>query len=163
MRKRLLLLTLLSLAACSGENITGLDQAVYNATYSGAASFSLPFYTPALSVSPPTPPSADLSTPPAPTFRISMTLSQLGQNITGTFLVADSTGTRVYSGSVTGKTTNTGADFTFVVPAPCPGALYGSFTVSNGELSGAANGRDCASGGRTGSNVYITFTNLVRQ
>jgi len=139
----------LSLAACSGQNITGLDQALYNATYLGAATFQGTI--PAVG-----------TLAPAPTFRLSMTLSQLGQNFTGTFFLTDSTGKQVYSGSVTGKTTNTGADFSFVVPDPCPGVLYGSFTVSDAELFGKADGRDCnATGG--GSNVGITFGNLVRQ
>lgn len=151
MPRRAFLLTaaLLSLAACSGQNITGLDQALYNATYSGSATFQYPTTN------------ANSPASPAP-LRISMTLSQLGQNFTGTFLLADSTGQRVYAGSVTGKTTNTGADFTFVVPTPCPGTLYGSFTVANTELSGSANGRDCNSTG-TGGEIGITFTNLVRQ
>ena len=151
MARRALVFTaaLLSLAACSGENITGLDQAIYNATYSGSATFQSPV--------------TEASSPASPTpVRISMTLSQLGQNFTGTFLLADSTGQRVYAGSVTGKTTNTGADFTFVVPAPCAGTLYGSFTVANGEISGTANGRDCNSSA-TGGEIGIAFTNLVRQ
>ena len=93
---------------------------------------------------------------------ISMTLSQLGQNFTGTFSLADTTGQRVYSGSVTGKPTNTGADFTFVIPGPCAGVLYGSFTVANAQLTGAATGRDC-SDAASGTNIRITFTNLVRQ
>ncbi|MEO7043096.1 MAG: hypothetical protein ABI035_12605 [Gemmatimonadaceae bacterium] len=151
MPRRALLLTaaLLSMAACSGENITGLDQAVYNATYSGSATFQSPIANPNNSASP-------------EPVRISMTLSQLGQNFTGTFLLADSTGQRVYAGSVTGKTTNTGADLTFVVPAPCAGTLYGSFTVADAEISGSANGRDCNSTA-TGGGIGITFTNLVRQ
>jgi hypothetical protein len=142
--------TVLSIAACSGENITGLDQALYNATYSGPATFANPL------------PNIDVPASPPPR-RISMTLSQLGQNFTGTFLLSDTTGQRIYAGSITGKTTNTGADFTIVVPAPCPGALYGSFTVSgDGALTGSATGRDC-SDASTGTNIRITFTNLVRQ
>ena len=139
---------LLSLAACSGENITGLDQALYNATYSGSATLQYP--------------SSNANTPASPPLHISMTLSQLGQNFTGTFLLADSTGKRAYAGSVTGKTTNTGANFTFVAPAPCPGTLYGSFTVADAELSGSADGRDCNSNG-PGGEIRITFSNLVRQ
>jgi hypothetical protein len=143
------LAAVLAVAACSGDAITGLDQAVYNATYVGPATLQNPL------------PSAD---PPAvpPPLHISMTMSQLGQDFTGSFFLADSTGRQVYSGSVTGKTTNTGANFTFVVPAPCAGTLHGSFTVANSELSGSATGRDCTDIA-TGTNIRITFTNLVRQ
>ena len=148
-RALLLLTTILSLAACSGQAITGLDQALYNAAYSGAATFKYPITN------------ANIPASSSP-LRFSMALSQLGQNFTGTFLLADSTtGRPIYSGSVTGKATNTGADLTFVVPAPCPGALYGSFTVADAELTGSATGRDCNSTGN-GGDVKITFTNLVR-
>src|SRR6185437_5534572 len=145
---------ILTLAACSGAAITGLDQALYNATYSGPATFH-PGTTPA-------------SLPPsqASPLTFTMTTSQLGQSFSGTFALTDSTtGQQLYAGSLTGKTTNLGADITLVVPSPCPGTLYGSFTVSgNGNLTGFANGRDCnATAGSTASNVQITFTNLVRQ
>jgi hypothetical protein len=151
MKRRAFLLlpaAILALTACSSGPITGLDQALYNATFTGAATFANPL--PNASVAP----SAPLT--------ISMTLSQLGQNFTGTFSLADSTGQPVYSGSVTGKPTNTGADFTFVIPGPCAGVLYGSFTVANAQLTGAATGRDC-SDAASGTNIRITFTNLVRQ
>jgi len=145
----------ISLAACSGDTITGLDQALYNATYSGPATLQRAPY---------------LTTDPilgqSPVVRFTMTTSQLGQSFTGTFALTDSTtGQPLYSGSLTGKTTNIGADLTLVVPSPCPGTLYGSFTVSgNGNLTGFANGRDCnATSGSSASNVQITFTNLVRQ
>lgn len=159
MHPRALLVTaaILSLAACSGEAITGLDQALYNATYSGPAT---------LQRSPSPPIDLILGPSPLPVVRFTMTTSQLGQSFSGTFALTDSTtGQQLYAGSLTGKTTNLGADFTFVVPAPCPGTLYGSFTVSgNGNLTGFANGRDCnATSGSTASNVQITFTNLVRQ
>jgi hypothetical protein len=156
MHPRALLLTtaLLALAACSGDTITGLDQALYNATYSGPASLQRGLNFPTDPLFPP------------PVVRITMTTSQLGQSFSGTFALTDSaTGQQLYSGSLTGKTTNTGASLTLVVPAPCPGTLYGSFTVSgNGNLTGSASGRDCnATSGSTASNVQITFTNLVRQ
>lgn len=148
LRRFRFLAAILALAACSSAAITGLDQALYNATYTGAATFANP--VPNANVAPPTP------------LTISMTLSQLGQNFTGTFSLADSTGQPVYSGSVTGKPTNTGADFTLVIPGPCAGVLYGSFTVSNSQLTGAATGRDCTDAA-SGTNIRITFTNLVRQ
>ena len=153
-RALLTLATLLALAACSGQAITGLDQALYNATYSGPATFH--------------PGAIPASLPPsqASPLTFTMTTSQLGQSFTGTFALTDSTtGQQLYAGSLTGKTTNLGADITLVVPSPCPGTLYGSFTVSgNGNLTGFANGRDCnAASGSTASNVQITFTNLVRQ
>jgi hypothetical protein len=146
--------TILALAACSGDTITGLDQALYNATYSGPATLQRGLNFPTDPLSPP------------PVVRFTMTTSQLGQSFSGTFALTDSTtGQQLYAGSLTGKTTNTGADITLVVPSPCPGTLYGSFTVSgNGNLTGFANGRDCnATSGSTASNVQITFTNLVRQ
>jgi len=153
-RALLLTATILSLAACSGQAITGLDQALYNATYSGPATFH--------------PGTIPASIPPsqASPLTFTMTTSQLGQSFSGTFALTDSTtGQQLYSGSLTGKTTNTGADLTLVVPSPCPGTLYGSFTVSGtGALTGSASGRDCnATSGSTASNVQITFTNLVRQ
>ena len=156
-RRAFLVLTaaLVSLTACSGEAITGLDQVLYNATYSGPATLQrAPYLTTDPILSPP------------PVVRFTMTTSQLGQSFTGTFALADSTtGQQLYAGAITGKTTNLGADLTLVVPSPCPGTLYGSFTVSgNGNLTGFANGRDCnATSGSTASNVQITFTNLVRQ
>ena len=153
-RAFLVLAAILALAACSGDTITGLDQALYNATYSGPATFlpgAIPVSVPQNQASPLT---------------FTMTTSQLGQSFTGTFAVTDSTtGRQLYAGAITGKTTNLGADLTLVVPSPCPGTLYGSFTVSaNGNLTGFANGRDCnATSGSSASNVQITFTNLVRQ
>jgi hypothetical protein len=138
----------LSLAACSGQTATGLDQMIYNATYVGQGMIVR------------LPPGAGerVSTP---TLSVTMTLAQLGQDFSGTFSFADTSGHSVYSGAVTGRSTSAGADFTLVVPSPCPGALYGSFTVSNGELTGSATGRDCISD-TTGIDVQITFTNLVR-
>ncbi len=151
MKLRLLLATaaVLSLAACSGEGITGLDQMIYNATYRGAATLQA---------------GAAAGTPAGASqpLVISMTTSQLGQSFSGNFALSDSAGTQVYAGNIVGKTTNMGADFTFVVPAPCAGTLYGSFTVTNGELTGSASGRDC-NASASGSNVRIGFTNLVRQ
>lgn len=146
--------TVLSLAACSGDTITGLDQALYNATYSGPAT---------LQRSPLLP--AGLTTLQPPVIRFTMTTSQLGQTFSGTFAVTDSTtGQQLYSGNLTGKTDNTGASLVLVVPSPCPGTLYGSFTVSgNGKLTGSASGRDCNAGPAPDSNIRITFTNLVRQ
>jgi hypothetical protein len=138
----------LSLSACSGQTATGLDQMVYNATYSGQA---------VLQRSPVE--GGVLRQPPPMT--LTMTLAQLGQDFTGTFVVADSSGQTFYYGSVAGRTTSGGADFTFVVPPVCPGALYGSWTVSGGALSGAAAGRDCGASAAD-NNVHITFTNLVR-
>jgi hypothetical protein len=155
-RRAFLVITtaILAVAACSGEAITGLDQALYNATYSGPATLQRGLNFPTDPLFPP------------PVVRFTMTTSQLGQTFSGTFALTDSTtGQQLYAGSLTGKTTNTGASLTLVVPAPCPGTLYGSFTVSgNGNLTGFANGRDCnATSGSTASNVQITFTNLVRQ
>ena len=137
-----------SLAACSGEGITGLTQMVYNATYSGPAALQR------------SPVPASLPSD-ASQLGITMVLSQLGQNFGGTFSITDSTGNAVYTGSITGKATATGADITLVVPPPCAGTLYGSFTVANGELTGSAAGRDCGADA-SGNNVQITFTNLVR-
>jgi hypothetical protein len=153
-RAFLVLAAILALAACSGDTITGLDQALYNATYSGPATLQRGLNFP---TDPPFPP---------PVVRFTMTTAQLGQSFSGTFALTDSTtGQQLYAGSLTGKTTNTGADITLVVPSPCPGTLYGSFTVSGtGALTGSASGRDChATSGSTASNVQTTFTNLVRQ
>lgn len=140
---------ILSLAACSGKGITGLDQELYNATFSGPAMFSISN-------------SGASIAPSAPGETIKMTLSQLGRDFTGTFTVADSSGKSLYAGSVAGRTTSAGADFTFVIPPTCAGVMYGSFTVSNGGLNGSADGRDC-NAQASGNNVHITFTNLVRQ
>ena len=158
-RRAFLALTaaILACAACSGQAITGLDQALYNATYSGPATLQRGPFLPIILI---------LGPPPSPVIRFTMTTSQLGQSFSGTFALTDSTtGQQLYAGSLTGKTTNLGADITLVVPSPCPGTLYGSFTVSgNGNLTGFANGRDCnATAGSTASDVQITFTNLVRQ
>lgn len=142
-------LVALSLAACSGSSATGLDQMIYNATYIGPGT---------LQGTPVAAGSADPLTRPV---TMAMTLSQLGQDFSGTFLLQDTLGKPAYAGSVTGRSTSLGADFTFVIPAPCAGTLYGSFTVANGELTGSATGRDCDSG-PSGNNVQITFTNLVR-
>lgn len=139
---------ILSLAACSGKGITGLDQELYNATFLGPATFSISNS------------SAGIAAAPGET--IKMTLSQLGRDFTGTFTVADSSGQSLYAGSVAGRTTSTGADFTFVIPPTCSGVMYGSFTVSNGDLTGSAAGRDC-NAQASGDNVHITFSNLVRQ
>ena len=139
----------LSLAACSGEGITGLDLAVYNATYSGAATYWV------------SAPGANMMPTPSGE-RISMTLSQLGQGFSGSFTVADSAGAPIYEGSVKGRSTSTGGDITFVIPPTCAGVLYGSFSVSNGALSGSAVGRDCTVSG-AGAAVHINFTNLARQ
>lgn len=149
-RSPFLILTaaLLSLAACSGQGITGLDQALYNGTFSGPATFSI------------SNPLANSVSPTGET--IKLTLSQLGRDFTGTFTVADSSGQSLYAGTVAGRTTSTGADFTFVIPPTCPGVMYGSFTVSNGDLTGSAAGRDC-NAQAPGNNVHITFTNLARQ
>lgn len=138
----------LSLAACSGESVTGLDQAIYNATFSGPASY---WISDAM---------GDASLVPAGE-KLSMTLSQLGRDFTGTFTVADSSGTSVYQGTVKGRTTSAGGDITFVIPPTCAGVLYGSFTVSDGVLSGSAAGRDCSVSGANAA-VHITFTNLAR-
>ena len=140
----------LSLAACSGEGITGLSQMVYNATYAGPATLR-PLVVP-----------AQQQQPAGQPLTMTVVLAQLGQNFGGTFSIADSAGHAVYAGSITGKVTSSGADITLVVPAPCAGTLYGSFTVSNGELNGSATGRDCMADA-SGNNVQITFTNLVRQ
>ena len=124
-----------------------------NATYSGPATLQgLPIIT------------VDTTFAP-PVVRFTMTTSQLGQTFSGTFALTDSTtGQRLYSGNLTGKTDNTGASLVLVVPSPCPGTLYGSFTVSgNGKLTGSASGRDCNAGPAPDSNIRITFTNLVRQ
>ena len=138
----------LSLAACSGQSATGLDQMVYNATYTGQGTF---YRAPIL----------QHTLPPTQPMIVTMTLAQLGQDFSGTFSVADTLARTIYSGSVTGRSTSAGADITFVVPSPCAGTLYGTFTVSGGELTGSAIGRDCG-GAYGGNDVQITFTNLVR-
>jgi hypothetical protein len=136
----------LSLAACSGEKVTGLDRMIYNATYSGQGTIQRsPNGFAAGAVQP---------------ANVTMTLSQLGQDFTGTWSVALTSGQYTYSGDITGRTTSAGADFT-LVQSPCAGTLYGSFTVAEDELTGSAVGRDCDAGA-TGNNVRITFTNLVR-
>lgn len=137
-----------ALAGCSGQSATGLDQMIYNATYTGQGTLQR------------SPIEAGTPVPTRP-MTVTMTLAQLGQDFSGTFSVTDTLARPIYSGSVTGRSTSAGADFTFVVPSPCAGALYGSFTVSNGELTGSAAGRDCGAS-PTGNNVQITFTNLVR-
>jgi hypothetical protein len=142
----LVIATALSLTACSGERVAGLDNMVYNATYSGQGTIQRSPNGYAAGVAQPV--------------DFTMTLSQLGQDITGTWSAALTSGQYTYSGTVTGRTTSTGADFTFV-QSPCTGTLYGSFTVSNAELTGSALGRDCDAGA-TGNNVQITFTDLVR-
>ena len=138
-----------SLAACSGAAATGLDQMIYNATYSGAATLQR------------SPAPAGATTAPSQPLTLTMTLSQLGQDFSGTFAVNDTLSRPLYSGSVTGRSTSAGADFTLVVPPPCAGVLYGSFSVSGGQLTGSAAGRDCGAGS-AGNNVQLTFTNLVR-
>ncbi len=137
-----------SLAACSGSSATGLDQMLYNATYNGQGTIR------GLAVLP--------GSAPAGPLRFTMTLAQLGQNFSGTFSLTDTLARPIYSGGATGRATSAGADFTFVVPAPCAGTLYGSWTVSNGQISGSAIGRDCGFS-ETANNVQITFTNLVKQ
>jgi len=54
-RRAFLALTaaILSLAACSGDTITGLDQALYNATYSGPATLQRGLNFPTDPLSPP--------------------------------------------------------------------------------------------------------------
>ena len=139
----------LSLAACSGDSVTGFSQMVYNATYTGQGTLLRSTEQP-------------VGLSPNQSLSMTMVLAQLGQNFTGTFSIADSSGQAVYTGSITGKVTSSGADITLVVPSPCAGTLYGSFTVSNGELNGSAAGRDCIAS-VPGNDVQITFTNLVRQ
>ena len=137
----------LSLSACSGATATGLDQMVYNATYSGQGSVQRA--------------PGGYSTAPVQQLTFSMTLSQLGQDFSGTWTAVVASDQSTYSGSITGRSTSAGADFT-LVETPCSGVLYGSFGVSStGQLTGMANGRDCAAG-PSGSNIQITFTNLVR-
>ena len=138
----------LSLAACSGETATGLDQMVYNAAYSGSGTFQR------------SPIEAGTPVSSSRAVRVTISTSQLGQDFSGTFSVADSTGLTLYSGGITGRTTSAGGDFTFVIPSPCVGTMYGSFGVVNGALTGSAAGRDCDAS-VPGNNVQITFTNLV--
>ncbi len=139
--------TVLTVSACSGATATGLDQMVYNATYSGQGT---------LQRAP-----GGYSTAPVQQIGFSMTLSQLGQDFSGTWTAVVASDQSTYSGSITGRSTSAGADFT-LVESPCSGALYGSFTVSSaGQLTGTSSGRDCAAG-PTGNNIQITFTNLVR-
>lgn len=140
----------LSLSACSGAAVTGLSQMVYNATYKGQATLLRAGQVP-----------ANMPLPKLP-LSMTMVLSQLGQNFTGTFTVADSSGQSVYAGNITGKVTSAGADITMVIPSPCAGTLYGSFTAPAAALDGTAAGRDCVANA-PGNNVQITFTNLVRQ
>lgn len=138
-----------SLTACSGAAATGLDQMIYNATYSGPATLQRPPLVAGVTGSQPQP------------LTLTMTLAQLGQDFSGTFAVTDTLTRPLLSGSVTGRSTSAGADFTLVIPPPCAGVEYGHFTVSSGQLSGSAAGRDCDAGS-AGNNVQLTFTNLVR-
>ncbi|MDQ2890411.1 MAG: hypothetical protein M3R65_07625 [Gemmatimonadota bacterium] len=140
----------LVLSACSGAAATGLDQMVYNATYSGQGTLQR---------------APDITVAALQPINYSMTLSQLGQDFTGTWTAVVVSDQTTYSGSITGRTTSAGADFT-LVELSCSGVLYGSFTVSGtdqltSQLSGSASGRDCAAG-PSGNNVRITFTNLAR-
>ena len=121
---------------------------VYNAAYSGAGTFQR---SPITAGTPGSLPRA---------VRVTISTSQLGQDFSGTFSVTDSTGLTLYTGGITGRTTSAGGDFTFVIPPPCVGTMYGSFGVVNGALTGSAVGRDCDASA-TGNNVQITFTNLV--
>lgn len=150
MRRRaffLAAISALTFTACSGAAATGLDQMVYNATYSGQGT---------LQRGP-----GGFSTAPSQPITFSMTLSQLGQDFSGTWTATVASDQTTYSGGITGRATSAGADIS-LVETPCSGALYGSFTVSSaGELTGSASGRDCAAG-PTGNNIQITFTNLVR-
>ena len=154
MRRRAFILAAagsLALAACSGAAATGLDGMVYNATYSGQGTVRRA--------------PGGYATTPAQPINFAMTLSQLGQDFTGSWtatVIADQT---TYSGSISGRTGSAGADFT-LVEIPCSGVLYGSFSVSGAaqltsQLTGSASGRDCAAG-PSGDNIRITFTNLVR-
>lgn len=140
----------LALSACSGAAATGLDQMVYNATYSGQGTLQR---------------APDIATVAPQPINYSMTLSQLGQDFTGTWTAVVVSDQTTYSGSIAGRTTSAGADFT-LVELSCSGVLYGSFTVSGtdqltSQLSGSASGRDCAAG-PSGNNIRITFTNLAR-
>ena len=150
MRRRAFILAAagsLALAACSGAAATGLDGMVYNATYTGQGTLQRA--------------SGGYAAAPSQPINYTMTLSQLGQDFTGTWAATVIADQSSYSGSISGRTGSAGADFT-LVEIPCSGALYGSFTVSSaGQLTGSANGRDCAAG-PSGNNIQVTFTNLVR-
>jgi hypothetical protein len=142
---------ILALAGCSSDHITGLEQMVFNATFTGKGTVQR------------SPGDAALAAPEPAT--VTMTLGQLGQDFSGTWTITPVSSASALSGGVNGRTTPFGADFTFVESPPCNGTLHGSFTVTNGELTGSAAGRDCVADGSAGTanNVQITFTNLVRQ
>lgn len=139
----------LVLAACSADVATGVaDQAIYNGTYTGSGTIQRS-------------PTGYASAMVQPT-TVTITLSTLGSNFTGTMSNALKSGLYTYSGGVAGRVTPSGGDFTYV-QSGCQGTLHGSFVLNDGgSITGYAVGRDCDAGA-TGDNVRIQFTNLVRQ
>lgn len=141
--------TLLAPAACRSGGPTNPEavSAVYNATFTGAGTIQRD--------------AAGLARGTAEPAAVSLTLSQLGSNFSGTMTLAPPPGAQSVDGAVAGRTTRTGGTFTYVLPGACAGTLYGDFTISSGKLTGAATGRDCRADGA--DNIRITFTALARQ
>jgi hypothetical protein len=143
----------LVLGACSGSGNLATESAgngLYNATYTGAGTLQRTggFVLGAQVV------------PLVQNTQVSLTLSQLGANYSGTMSNTPRNGA-AYTGDVTGHLTTTGGTLTFV-PKGCDGVLYGSFTLQgDGSLTGSLAGRDCLASA-PGDNVHITFTGLVR-
>lgn len=143
------LLASFALGGCHASVITGTaDNAIYNASYVGAGTIERS-------------PAGYASAAPQPTV-VTLTLSTLGADFSGSLSNAIKTGSTTYAGGVAGRVTPAGGDFTYV-QSGCQGTLHGSFVLNDGgTISGSAVGRDCDAGA-TGNNVRISFTNLVRQ
>ncbi len=137
------------LAGCSASVATGTaDNAIYNGSYAGSGTIQRSPVGYASGSSQPT--------------TVTLTLSTLGSDFSGTLTSALQSGLVSYTGGVSGRVTPTGGDFTYV-QSSCQGTLHGSFVLNDGgTISGSAVGRDCEAGA-TGDNVRIVFTNLVRQ
>ncbi len=135
-----------ALGGCSASVATGTaDNAIYNASYVGDGAIQRSY---AGAASQPT--------------SVTLTLSTLGADFSGTLSSTLKSGLSSYAGGVSGRVTPTGGDFTYV-QSDCVGTLHGSFVLnSDGTLSGSAVGRDC-NAGSTGDNVRISFSNLVRR
>lgn len=138
-----------ALAGCSASVATGTaDNAIYNGRYVGAGTIQRS-------------PSGYAAAPVQPTV-VTITLSTLGSDFTGTLASALSAPASRYDGGVAGRVTSTGGDFTYV-QSGCQGTLHGAFVLNgDGTISGSAVGRDCGAGA-TGDNVHIDFANLARQ
>lgn len=141
-------LVLLAAAACArGTPTAPYWGAIYNATYVGPGTVQRD------------PRGWQRATPESTT--VTLSLSQISADFSGTLVSARPGGTVGSSGSIAGTVTGTGGTFT-IVQSGCAGTLHGSFTVANGALTGSATGRDC-NAGATGDDARITFTDLIRQ